>query len=62
MTVPAAEHAADETEHASAVAQSRCVVCAKPSPDLICEPCRAMIRGEALDHKRSEERPGRVAS
>jgi nucleotide-binding universal stress UspA family protein len=26
----------------------RCVVCALPSPDLICEPCRDTIRGEAL--------------
>lgn len=38
----------------------RCVVCAKPSGDLICEPCRARIRGEALEHKRHEERPGRA--
>ena len=36
-----------------------CLVCAKPSRDLICEPCRARIRGEALEHKQREERPGR---
>lgn len=36
-----------------------CLVCATPTLDLICEPCRARIRGEALEHKRQEERGGR---
>jgi nucleotide-binding universal stress UspA family protein len=37
-----------------------CVVCgAAAQGDLICEPCRARIRGEALGRKRSEERAGR---
>jgi nucleotide-binding universal stress UspA family protein len=36
-----------------------CLVCAVPTPDLICERCRARIRGEALEHKRCEERAGR---
>jgi len=36
-----------------------CLVCANPSRDLICEPCRARIRGEALEHKQREERAGR---
>ena len=37
-----------------------CVVCGHPSRgDLICEGCRARIRGEALEHKRAEERGGR---
>ena len=39
---------------------SRCLVCARPSPDLICEPCRARIRGEALERKHREERGGRA--
>jgi nucleotide-binding universal stress UspA family protein len=35
-------------------------VCAGPSQgDLICEACRARIRGEALERKRIEERAGR---
>ena len=38
----------------------RCIVCAKPSPDLVCEPCRALIRGEAVNRKQREERPGRA--
>jgi nucleotide-binding universal stress UspA family protein len=37
-----------------------CLVCARPSVDLICEPCRALIRGEALEHKQREERAGRL--
>ena len=36
-----------------------CLVCATPTHDLICEPCRARIRGEALDRKQREERAGR---
>jgi nucleotide-binding universal stress UspA family protein len=36
-----------------------CLVCARPSRDLICEPCRARIRGEALERKQRQERPGR---
>jgi universal stress protein A len=38
----------------------RCLVCVAPTPDLICEPCRARIRGEALEHKQREERAGRT--
>jgi hypothetical protein len=34
-------------------------VCGKPSDELICEPCRAHIRAEAMDQKREAERPGR---
>lgn len=37
----------------------RCLVCAKPSEDLVCEPCRAHIRGEEIERKRREERSGR---
>src|SRR6185295_2000055 len=34
----------------------RCLVCSLRSPDLVCAPCRAKIRGEALVHKRQDER------
>ncbi|MBI3636756.1 MAG: universal stress protein [Candidatus Rokubacteria bacterium] len=37
----------------------RCIVCATVSPDLICEACRARIRGEALYAKQRDERAGR---
>jgi nucleotide-binding universal stress UspA family protein len=39
---------------------SRCPVCAQPSRDLICEPCRARIRGEALERRRREQHGGLV--
>jgi hypothetical protein len=38
----------------------QCLVCAAPSEDLICEACRARIRGEALERKLREERAGRL--
>jgi nucleotide-binding universal stress UspA family protein len=37
-------------------APARCVACQKASEDLICAACRALIRGEALERKRMEER------
>ena len=42
------------------VVERPCLVCATPSRDLICAPCRARIRGEALEHKHREERGGRA--
>jgi nucleotide-binding universal stress UspA family protein len=48
---------ADET--AAAAISQRCIVCAKPTADLVCESCRARIRGNALEHKQREERGGR---
>jgi hypothetical protein len=38
----------------------RCLVCWLRSRDLVCAPCRAKIRGEALVHKRQDERARRV--
>lgn len=43
---------------AEAPAAHRCVVCARETEELICEACRTRIRGEALEHKIDEERPG----
>ena len=40
----------------AAEAATHCIVCAGPSPDLICEPCRTRIRGEALERKLKDER------
>ena len=50
----------DVVEHDTLTPERPCLVCATPSRDLICSPCRARIRGEALEHKRREERPGRA--
>ena len=40
----------------------RCIVCAGHTDDLVCETCRARIRGEALEHKIETERTGRCGS
>jgi nucleotide-binding universal stress UspA family protein len=57
---PAAAGGALDAEEAEPRAPARlCLVCATPTHDLICEPCRARIRGEALERKQREERPGR---
>jgi hypothetical protein len=43
-----------------AEAPTRCRVCSAETPDeLICESCRARIRGEALEQKLRTERAGR---
>jgi universal stress protein A len=49
---------ASETE-ATAPALPHCLICVTPSEDLICPPCRARVRGEALERKQREERAGR---
>jgi nucleotide-binding universal stress UspA family protein len=61
LTVPSA---LVETPSPTAVDEmletTACTVCGATTQDeLICETCRAKIRGEALDRKRSEERGGR---
>jgi nucleotide-binding universal stress UspA family protein len=63
VTVPATviqrqEGAPAPTPVATAPAPRPCLVCAGPSTELICEPCRTRIRGEALEQKRAAERPG----
>lgn len=39
-----------------------CIVCAGLTDDLVCETCRARIRGEALEHKMEVERLGHRGS
>lgn len=51
---------ADVARADAALRARPCLVCARPSVELICEPCRALIRGEALEHKQREERAGRL--
>jgi hypothetical protein len=62
LTVPAsviAERSAAPAAPPSAITSPRpCLVCGKAGEDLICEGCRARIRGEALEQKRDAERPG----
>ncbi len=66
LTVPAAvlEPASAPAARTSVDALLRrpCLVCSRPSDELICEGCRAKIRGEALEQKWESERPGRRGS
>jgi nucleotide-binding universal stress UspA family protein len=57
---PASSAAAVEEDEEPSAAARPCLVCATPTRDLICATCRARIRGEALERKRREERPGRT--
>lgn len=59
-TAADAARTATGTDVGQASSPRRCLVCGSLTPELICEPCRARIRGEALEHKYREERPGRT--
>ena len=62
FTVPAAMPEAAPVAPAAEVVDetTSCRVCGAVTPDeVICQPCRARIRGEALDRKLREERAGR---
>jgi hypothetical protein len=60
MTVPAGGGpSASREAELPAAALPHCIVCAKETDDLICDPCRAHIRGEALAQKLDAERAGR---
>ncbi len=59
LTVPAVPPAPPAAAVAAAApAREGCIVCGRHSADLICAPCRAHIRGEALERKRAEEHGG----
>lgn len=58
LTIPARAPEEVPAPSGSEPVPARCVACQKPSEDLICAACRALIRGEALERKRKEERPG----
>lgn len=65
---PAAAGPASTAGPAAAVApaaapdtpERRCLACGQPSPAAFCHACDARIRGEAIEHKRGEERAGRT--
>ena len=67
LTVPMALPKAGRLRHrwrtrARPLVPHRCIVCAGQTDDLVCETCRARIRGEALEHKIETERAGRRGS
>jgi len=37
-----------------------CMICGKPSAELICDACKIKIQAEALDKKREVEKEGRT--
>ncbi len=37
-----------------------CTICGKPSPETICEPCNAKIRGEMLEKRHEVDKAGRT--
>jgi universal stress protein A len=59
LTVPSRERKREAPTVAQPEAR-RCLVCAGATADLVCERCRAIIRGEALEQKRRDERPGHL--
>jgi nucleotide-binding universal stress UspA family protein len=60
LTVSAATEVPAQDVEESPPAVRHCLVCRSASDDLICAPCRARIRGELLERKHRDERPGRV--
>jgi len=62
MTIPAHVVPVATTETPGAAGWGGCVVCGKPSADLMCEPCRRTIRGAASEPSRAAETSGRPGS
>lgn len=63
MSVPKAGTHAESPTHAGApVLPQRCIVCAGQTNDLVCETCRAHIRGQAFDRNIGTERAGHRGS
>jgi universal stress protein A len=56
LTVPSRPRSQAPAEPVATRELARCLVCRQVSEDLICELCRARIRGEALERRRREER------
>jgi thiol-disulfide isomerase/thioredoxin len=40
----------------------RCIVCGKPSPDIVCTTCKNKIQAEAIDHKFKGEKLGQTGT
>jgi nucleotide-binding universal stress UspA family protein len=61
LTVPPRRPTAAPAVPSAQAPPRSCVACGRPSDeDLVCAACRAHIRGEALERKQREERPGRT--
>ena len=67
LTVPmtpvgTAAHASGAAQVGAPTLPHHCIVCAGATEDLVCESCRARIRGGAHERKIETERPGRHGS
>ena len=61
LTVPTRVGSDQPAAVAAAVPEPhRCIVCARDTDDLVCEPCRTRVRGEALERKIEAQRPGHL--
>ncbi len=47
-------------KQAKSYGPSVCMICGKPSKEIICDPCKAKVRGETLHKKLEEEKRGKV--
>src|SRR5262245_3955895 len=62
MTIPAQATTPAKAETPGSAGWGGCVVCGKPSADLMCEPCRRSIRDAAPETKGAAEKTGRPVS
>lgn len=62
MTIPAQAATPANVETPGSAGWGGCVVCGKPSADLMCEACRTSIRGAAPEARRAADRTGRPTS
>jgi hypothetical protein len=49
-----------EKEKNKAGNNKTCMICGQPSSDAICESCKDLIRGEAIEKKQKIEKEGRT--
>jgi universal stress protein A len=54
-----AQPAGPPAAHPHGARPGHCLVCAQPSPNLVCETCQARIRAEAFHRLQQEEKAGR---
>ena len=62
MTIPAQATTPANAETPGSAGWGGCVVCGKPSADLMCEACRTSIRGVAPEAKQAADRTRRPVS
>ena len=51
-----------QKEKAKTEKKKNCMICGKPSADMICESCKVKIQAEAVEKKQEIEKEGRTDS